>query len=238
MLWFATAFLIFAFAAIVRGETNVTVRFGDGVYQVPIPAGFEVAPPQADQFRRMLAAGMGTNAQALLVLVTHEDAQQFRAGKEFLCKRALILSGAHGALERIKTDAQFAQMKSFALKQQADLLGRLRANEKKMEATINEAVKRETDVNAGITVGNSTVYPVHDQSPRHWAVSMSITQQLPNETGQGERLVNITTQSYVFFRPKVLQLTAAGGEGDLAWTRQAAKEWTAQVSAANPLRSQ
>jgi len=33
--------------------------FREGVYQVPIPAGFEPAPAEAGQFRRMLAAGLG-----------------------------------------------------------------------------------------------------------------------------------------------------------------------------------
>jgi hypothetical protein len=99
-----------------------------------------------------------------------------------------------------------------------------------------KALRREFEVEAGITVGNSTVYPVHEESARHWAVSMSITQERTNEAGQRERFVNLTTQSFVFFRPQILQLTAVGVEGDLAWTRQAAKNWTAQVSAANPLK--
>jgi len=171
------------------------------------------------------------------VLISHEDAQRFRAGQEFACNRALVFSGAHGSLEEVKTDTQFARLKTAAANRQTQLRDRLRAGEKKMESTVNDAVKRELDVNAGITVGNSTVYPIHDESARHWAFSMSMTQQVPNGTGHRERVVNVVTQSYLFFRPKVLQLTVSGGEVDLAWTRQVAREWTAQVSAANPLGS-
>jgi len=144
--WRTLALVVLACSAAAQAETNLTVRFGDSAYRVPIPAQFAIAPAEANHLRTGVATMFGTNAELLAILIPQGDAEKARAGKTIEFNRILMLIGAHGSFEEI------------------------------------------------------------------------------------------TTTSYIFFRPRILQLVAGSSDGDLTWTRQAAKDWTAQICAANPLQ--
>jgi len=207
---------------------------------VPVPDGFELAPPQAKQFRGILEGQMGTNAQALLVLVSHEDAERFRKTNAFSCQRSLILGAARGSLEKIATEDQFVRLKDAMISWQAEMGNYVRAHSQNVATNVSEAVKHHFDVNAGVTVGDATFYPVHAQSARcrahsfSFSAALSMTNPMVNPASQQLRTTNALTQCYVYCRPHILLLVATGGEDDLAWSRQVVKEWTAQVIMANP----
>jgi len=88
--------------------------------------------------------------------------------------------------------------------------------------------------NASTTVNNLTMLPVHDETSRSVSCSM-LTKFTVNDNGYDQIMESVATITFVHLKGKVLYLYVYAPKEDLEWSRQASKEWLAEIMAANPV---
>jgi len=87
--------------------------------------------------------------------------------------------------------------------------------------------------NANTTVNNLTMLPFHDETNRSISSSM-LAKFTVNDNGYNQVIESVATITLVHLKGKVLNFYVYAPKEDLEWSRQASKEWLAEVIATNP----
>ena len=85
-----------------------------------------------------------------------------------------------------------------------------------------------------VQVNGLTVLPAHEDGERSMAYSMRMKVAVKAADGQVTSHPGVVTVTVLHVRAKLFCTYVNGGENDLDWSRQTAREWAAAIVAANP----
>ena len=148
--------------------------------------------------------------------------------------RRLTVQTATSVLRAEISAADFQDVKS---KVQAENNEMVKQVEEKMPGwmdQLNENFDDRYQFDPALSMSQLVPLPVHHDGPRSMAYSAFTQYQMNDEFGEPFDFIVTVTATFVHVNGRLLFLYAYGGEDDLAWTREAAKAWTADIIAANP----
>jgi len=148
--------------------------------------------------------------------------------RRFTVQTAKSLTGAS------VSTADFAELKNIIKSQNDELMKKVEKQLPGLMKQLNEGITKTYDVDLAFSVSKMVPMPVHQETDRTLAYSALVRYDMKDEVGNPAPFVAVVTATFTHVKGKVLFLYSYAEGSGLEWSKEASRQWTNAVVAANP----
>jgi hypothetical protein len=211
------------------------IEVGDRLIKLPLPDGFVELTPAISPYYEAMRAYIGPNNLRYATLITTNDAEALLRGEDIELERYMNVESEKGISATSVSSVQFADYRHIVRSQIDDMYANVEEQLPEIVGKGNREISEEFNADLAVEVGGLVPFPIHLDTDNAMASSMFMT---VGGTVDGENIgadVLAATTLFLHVKDKLLFLYVYGQESDIEWTREAAKRWSTDIVAANPL---
>ena len=220
-------------ALLAAAAFAVDIDVGGTRLSIPAPPGYTTLG-DAQPYAGMLRSFVPPQNEQYAVFLTAGDVETAARGEVPEPSRFFYVQTAKSVVHRTATLEDFEALKTGVQKQNARLAEAIEKEIPGLINRVNEQVRKDHAVDLGLSMNQVVPLPPHDESDRTLAFSMLTSYEMTDAEGNAVSWDASVTATFVHVKGKVVFLYAVGERADLAWSREASREWAAAVVAANP----
>lgn len=211
-----------------------TISVGGRDMRIPTPAGFAPVTEGMGELHEMQALFVAPGNEEFITFVPEELVPQLLQGDIPELDRRFSVQTAASALRAEVSTASFQELKSQVRADNSRMIREVEARVPGWMEQLNENFNERYQFDPALSMSQVVPLPVHHEGPRSMGYSAFAQYRMDDEHGEPFDFIVTVTATFVHVGGRVLFLYAYGAEDDLAWTRDAAKAWAAEIIAANP----
>lgn len=210
------------------------ISVGERDIRIPTPAGFAPVTPGMGELYEMQALFVAPGHQEFITFVAEEIVPQLLQGDIPVLERRFSVQTATSVLRADVSAAGFQDLKGMVKAENNQMVRQVEEKVPGWMDQLNENFDDRYQFDPALSMSQLVPLPVHHEGPRSMAYSAFTQYRMNDEFGDPFDFIVTVTATFVHVNGRVLFLYAYGAEDDLAWTREAAKAWAADIIAANP----
>jgi hypothetical protein len=213
---------------------DTIIQIGDTGISVPAPKGFAPVTQDMTRLNQILDTFVAPDNVRFVTFIPAELLPAAQAGQTPDLTRTMSLQTNKKVVWRTVTASDFAEIKATVCEQNEAMV---REAESKMPGFMEQAsnnIQHQFNTKVDLSVNGIVALPPHFESDHSLAFSMLLNVTTTTADGQPTKHPEVVTATYLYARGKLFFTYVYGGEHDLEWTRQAAKDWAMAILAANP----
>lgn len=210
------------------------ISVGERDIRIPTPAGFAPVTPGMGELHEMQALFVAPGNREFITFVSEDIVPQLLQGDIPELDRRFSVQTAMSVLQVDVSTAGFQELKAKVRADNSQMVKEVEAKVPGWMDRLNEDFGERYQFDPALSMSQLVPLPVHHEDPRSMAYSAFTQYRMNDDHGKPFDFIVTVTATFVHVNGRVLFLYAYGAEDDLAWTRNAAKAWAADIIAANP----
>jgi hypothetical protein len=228
------ALLLFhlSFVPLLAAETAIQV--GDTTITVPTPSGFTPVTKDMATLDRFLETFVTPDNVRFISFIPEELLPAVQSGQFPQMPRTLSLQTNKKVVTRTMTTSNFKELKATLRKQNIEMVKEIEKKMPGLMESVNKKVEGQFNAKLDMNINGIVPLPPHEEGERSMASSALLNFTMTTPDGQKTNYHGVVTTTFLHARGKLFFTYVNGGENDLSWSRQVAKDWTTAILAANP----
>ena len=218
--------------SVMAGATQI--NSGGVNLEIPNPTGFTAITPQMSAIYDGQTKFWPDSAVHYLTFIGDNEIPIALKNEIPDMDRRLVVTTVKDVDGKNIRASDFSELKAFFKTQQEQLI-------KQVEKAMPEAMDKQKDrmfgksgASIAVEVPQFKQFPAHSETARSFAFSTMNKYTLTGTDGKATPMEVSVTSTWIHVRGRALQLYAFGEKDGLDWTREASKQWSEAILAANP----
>lgn len=231
---YITVFCLFSLFSIISFATPITI--GTTPVEIPNPKGFISIDEKYCNIFQMQKQFYAPGNELYLFFIPEADIPKTLKNPSFVPQRSFYVGMMKSLVAKSVSSSSFEEIKNTFKEQNRSFFDSL---SKQMPDLLNKLNNGYSDYLGQIpSVASIDMIPLPPHFENNNILCFSSYRRQHNTSGKyGQDVISTNTLSIVLVKGKVLFLSLATPEDDLAWSRAASQEWAQAIIAANTVSS-